>query len=549
MNQWRINFVFFLIVAIAISMAGRIFYLQVVKGGYYAAIARGQHAEQDDAILRGEIFFKDNFNASSGFARAAATNKDWFLLYAVPSEIEDAERAASRIASLLYSANTRDLKKEELYKKFKDRDDPYVPIKNRLEEHVVNGVKELGIAGIYLTKEKLRYYPAGDLASHVIGFLGYREDERVGQYGVEGFYDREYLKKGKSLLLSIDYNIQFALHEILKDAKDNLNAEGASGIVIDPKTGEIMALVVIDEFNLNSYSEVDDIDIFLNDITQKIFEPGSIFKPFTMAAALDSNRVSPSSTYEDKGKVKISGYTIRNSDGKSYGVQTMTNVLEKSLNTGAVYVANILGHDKFREYITNFGFDDRVGVDMQGEVPGDIRNIMRTTRDINLATAAFGQGIALTPLQIVSAFSAFANGGKMARPHIVNGIIDIDGSEKKIPIEIIGEPVSSKTAAQMTAMLVSVVENGYGRKAAVPGYEVAGKTGTAQVPKEDGRGYHEDKTIHSFIGYAPAYEPRFLILLKLDNPQGINFSADSVAPLFSDIAEYILNYYEIPPGA
>ena len=137
----------------------------------------------------------------------------------------------------------------------------------------------------------------------------------------------------------------------------------------------------------------------------------------------------------------------------------------------------------------------------------------------------------------------------MARPHIVNGIIDIDGSEKKIPIEIIGEPVSSKTAAQMTAMLVSVVENGYGRKAAVPGYEVAGKTGTAQVPKEDGRGYHEDKTIHSFIGYAPAYEPRFLILLKLDNPQGINFSADSVAPLFSDIAEYILNYYEIPPSA
>jgi len=524
------------------------FYLQILKNGYYAALARGQHSDYtDERPLRGEIFFQDKFSGSS----SAATNKDWQFLYAVPREIEDAASVASTLESFLLDENApldTSLGAEEIYEKIKDKDDSYEVIASRIDEDIARAIKDLDIHGIYIKGEKLRYYPQDMLASHVIGFVGYRGSERVGQYGVEGFYDDGYLEAGKSLELSIDYNIQFVLAEKLREAASGLQAEGASGIVIDPTTGEIIALVVIEEFDLNRYWQVESIDIFLNDISQKIFEPGSIFKPFTMAAAINEKVVSPSTKYEDKGKITIGKYTIRNSDGESYGSQSMTNVLELSLNTGAVFVERALGHDKFREYIERFGFGERTGVDLQGEVGGDIRNILRTSRDINFATASFGQGIALTPIQLVSAFSAFANGGKIMRPHVVKAIINQDGSREIVEGEIVARPISSKTAAQITAMLTSVVENGWGRKASVVGYKVAGKTGTAQVPKEDGKGYSE-KTIHSFIGYAPAYNPRFLMLLKIDNPQDINFSADTVAPLFSNIAEYILNYYEIPPDS
>jgi len=531
------------------------FYLQVIKGGYYSALARGQHARYVDLdIPRGEIFFQNKFNSPIGSGKTeasiAATNKDWFLLYAVPREIEDSETVAFTLASFLIDKGFPEdsIGEDKIYNRIKDENDPYEPIINKLDENIAKSVEDLGISGIYTKKEKLRYYPAEDLAGHILGFLGYRGDERVGQYGVEGFYDDGYLRQGKSLDLSIDYNIQFILSEKLRKLMDGLEAEGASAIVMDPKTGEIIALVILDEFNPNNYSSVENIDAFLNDATQKIFEPGSVFKPFTLAAALDSNLILPSTVYEDKGEVRIGGHTIHNSDGESYGNQTMTNVLELSLNTGAVFVQEKLGQDKFRKYIKRFRFEERTGVDLQGEVGGDIQNILNTSRDINFATASFGQGIALTPMQLITAFSAFANGGKMVRPHVVKGIVDIDGTRRAIDVEVVGNPISPKTAAQMTAMLVDVVENGWGRKAKVPGYKIAGKTGTAQVPKEDGGGYSE-KTIHSFIGYAPAYNPRFIVLLKLDNPQGINFSADSVTPLFSEVAEYILNYYEIPPDS
>jgi len=419
-------------------------------------------------------------------------------------------------------------------------------------------------------KKKLRYYPAEDLASHSIGFVGYRGSDRVGQYGMEGFYDdilrgkeviletpilstRESTSKalilGEDLISSIDYNIQFMVEGKLKRAKEYLDAEGASAIVMDPKTGEIIALATIDSFNPNKYSEVENIDIFLNDAVQKMFEPGSIFKPFTAAAAIDAGRISPTTRYTDTGAITIGKYTIRNSNRKIYGEQSMVNVLEESINTGAVFMEDSLGHDKFRKYMKKFKFGERTGIDLQGEVVGDIQNILHTSRNINFATASFGQGIAVTPIQLVAAFSSFANGGNMVKPHVLKKVVTRDGKSVSIETEILGSPISSKTAAQVTSMLVSVVENGYGKKAGVRGYKVAGKTGTAQVPKESGKGYSEDKTIHSFIGFAPAYNPRFVALIKVDNPQGINFSADSVAPLFSEIAEYILNYYEIPPDS
>ncbi len=224
----------------------------------------------------------------------------------------------------------------------------------------------------------------------------------------------------------------------------------------------------------------------------------------------------------------------------------MTQVLEKSLNTGAVFVQQLIGKSTFKKYLERFGFDKKTGIDMEGEVRGDINNL-KSKRDIEYATASFGQGIAITPIQLVTALGVIANKGKLVKPHVVEKIVYPDKREKTIKTQIIRQVISQDTADELTKMMVSVVENGYGKKAGINGYFIAGKTGTAQVPSQDKRGY-SGKTIHSFGGFFPAFNPKFVVLVKLDNPKGIRFAADSTAPIFRDVAEYILNYYEIPPS-
>lgn len=565
MNNWRIYFVFFLVFAGGLGIGARVFYLQAVRGGYYAALVQGTRGEYGVvAPQRGNIFFADTFGDQKNI-RLAATNKEWFLVYAVPKEITDMDLTISRLAPLLrekesVSATSTPAEaeriletlKEELRARIENKEDPYEPLAHRVETSTAEKIKALNLPGIHVEKEKQRYYPGKSIASHVLGFVGYEGERRVGQYGIEGFYDealrgeekegkKEVGDAGKDLFLSLDYNIQYMLERKLQSAKVQFQAEGASGVILDPKTGEIIALASADSFDPNVYSEVKSIDMFLDDITQKMFEPGSIFKPFTIAGALDAGVVTPTTEYEDTGSVTVEDRTFRNAGDKAYGVQNMTNVLELSLNTGAVFAEKKLGREKFRDYLGRFGFGERTGVDLQGEVAGDMKNIFQRSYDVNFATASFGQGIAASPMQLVSAFSAFANSGRMMKPHVVKAIGD-----QKIESEIIGTPISVKTAAQITSMLVSVVENGHSKKAKVKGYKVAGKTGTAQVPNENGNGY-SDKTIHSFIGFAPAYNPRFVALIKLDNPKGVAFAESSAAPLFSEVAEYILHYYEIPP--
>ena len=224
----------------------------------------------------------------------------------------------------------------------------------------------------------------------------------------------------------------------------------------------------------------------------------------------------------------------------------MSQVLEKSLNTGAVFVQQLIGKKIFKDYLEKFGFSKKTGIDLVGEIKGNLSNL-NTKRDIEYATASFGQGIAITPMELATALSSIANGGKLMRPYVVEKFIYSDGREEIVMPEIVGQAISSETADKLTKMLIDVVENGYGKKAGVSGYFVAGKTGTAQVPDNDSGGYSPDKTIHSFGGFFPAFNPKFLILIKLDNPQKIRFAADSVTPVFSEIAKYILNYYEIAP--
>src|SRR3990167_10486046 len=320
-------------------------------------------------------------------------------------------------------------------------------------------------------------------------------------------------------------------------------AEKGTIIVEDPETGRILAMADLPSFDPNNYSEYES-KLYLNGSIQEIYEPGSSFKPVTMSAGIDLGKITPGTTYEDKGFVNISGYTIHNFSNKVFGVQSMTQVLEKSINTGTMFVENLVGDDNFLDYVVNMGFGQKTGIDLPGEVSGDITNLY-SGRKINYLTASFGQGIAVTPLQLINAYSTIANGGKLMKPHIIDKIIKDDGEEVLTKPEIISIPVSEKTAVKLQTMLVGVVDNGFD-KARITGYDIAGKTGTAQMP--DGRGgYSENEFIHNFVGFAPAYNAKFAILIKMDKPKGIQFAADSLSPTFKEIAAFILNYYNIPP--
>jgi cell division protein FtsI/penicillin-binding protein 2 len=352
------------------------------------------------------------------------------------------------------------------------------------------------------------------------------------------------VKAGADVILTLNYNIQFMAEKLLKEAKENLDFESGQIIVGDPYTGKIIAMAEFPNFNPNEYTkEINNIEIFQNSCIQKLFEPGSVFKPITMAAGLDTQTITPQTKYYDDGFLKIGGYTIRNFGQRAWGERTMNEVLEKSINTGAVFVERQIGPQTFLKYIENFDFFEPTGIDLQGEVSSNNSNL-KEGYEVNFATASFGQGIEITPIQLFKGISVIANGGKLIKPYVVEKIIK-DGKEIKTLPSISNESViSPQTANQLTAMMVNVVEHGYGKEGRIPGYYIAGKTGTAEVP--EGGDYSLNRTIQTFVAFAPAFNPKFLILVKLDNPKA-STAEYSAAPIFKEMAKYIIDLWQIPP--
>lgn len=525
MINWRTNLILVFLLVFGIVLAGRLFYIQIIKGDFYKALARGLYSTETQVIgERGEIFLKNG--------QPLAINIDWPLVFSSPVEVEEKEIVAEKLAEIL------SLEKKFVLEKL-GKNNLYEPIKKKITEEEIQQIGELDFKGVYLGKEKGRYYPYGEFASHLVGFL---DADLQGQYGIEGYYDdilqgkRD--QKGSDIFLTVDYSIQFKAENLLKEAKETLDIEGGQVIVMNPKTGEIMALANFPGFNPNDYSRISDFSVFKNGTTQKIFEPGSVFKVITMAGALEEGKITPQTTYQDKGMIKIGSWSISNYDSRIYGEQTMTEVLEKSINTGAVFAQQQLGEEPFLSFLDRFGFFSPTGIGIS-EVYSENREFKKGY-EINFATASFGQGIEITPIQLIRAFSAIANGGNLVRPYLVKGEAP-DTEENYV--------ISPKTAAQVTAMMVSVTENGFAKSARIPGYYVAGKTGTSQISfaslEEDKKGY-SDKTWQNFIGFAPAFDPEFVIFVKLDNPKS-RTAEYSAVPIFQNLAKYILDYYQIPP--
>lgn len=548
---------------IASLMILRIFFVSVIQHGYYLAQAQNQHDYfQTLAPTRGDILISDKGNGE----HTVATDIKKDLVYAVPSSIKDTKDVAARLSAIL------GISAEDIEGKISDPEKHYVVIQKQLTDDLSKKIKEAKIPGVAIDKETTRFYPDGEFLSQVLGFIGYTDkgDTKVGLYGIEKYFNKDLAgtpgsvsgeadlhgnwiagssrelvqqKDGASLVLTIDRSLQFKAETVLRETVQKHGADSGTVIIADPKTGAILAMANYPEFNPNEYGKAESPAYYVNSATMKAYEPGSTMKAVTMAAGLDLGLVSPQTTYEDTGVVEIAGYKIKNSDGKANGTQRMIDVIDKSLNTGAIFVEQKIGNDRFREYMDKFGFGHATEIELP-EVVGDLANL-KGNSDINYYTASFGQGVTATPIQMVQAYMAMANGGKMMQPYIVDKKIQTDGTVIKTAPKVVRQVISQSAAAQISGMLVDNVENGHGKRAGVKGYWIGGKTGTAQVAA-DGK-YIANANIGSFIGYGPIEDPKFVMLVKVDHPRDVSFAETTAGPAFGSIAQFIMNYYQIPP--
>lgn len=434
----------------------------------------------------------------------------------------------------------------------------------------------LKIPGLDFNIVKARYYPENEIGSHLLGFVSYADGDGVGKYGLEEFFNdelfgqygslksekggqgniiivnnREYVKPvdGADLILTIDRNVEFTACEKLKEAVKKHGATGGSVVAMNPKTGAIIAMCSVPDFDPNNYQLVKNISVFNNPAILYQYEPGSVFKTVTMSIALDQGKVTPATTYKDPGELMIPGWPkpIRNSDYSTHGphgVVDMNTVLEYSLNTGAIFAMRQVGSKTFADYVKNYGFGEKTGIELGAESTGNIGNLLSDkVKEIEAATASFGQGIAATPLQMLMPYQTVANGGILMKPYIVKALVR-NGQREEILPKLVRRVISTKTAATISAMLVNVVELGHAHRAYINGYYIGGKTGTAQVAVNGS--YSQDNYTHTFVGIAPIDDPAFVMLTKIDNPQDVTYAEGSALPLWTEIADFMLKYYQVP---
>lgn len=557
-----------------IGMILRLFSLMVLQHGFYAALAAGSHSLYEQLFpKRGEIALQDS---RTGDAYPVALNKDVFIVYADTRSIVD-DKIAEDVAEALASVfQYDDEKKLDVYHRVNKRTDPYEPIEKGVEETVVDDLKKRALPGIGFVRQSERFYPEKSLAAQVIGFVGKQEDGRdIGRYGIEGYWQKELAgeggfleaersvrgslipaagksfepaKDGANILLTIDRTIQFQACERLRKGIEEYGASSASLIIMEPKTGAIRAMCSLPDFDLNKYREALDGSVYNNSTIFIPYEPGSIFKPMIAAAALNEEVVVPETPFFDMGSADAGCQkSIHNAADKIYRDQTVTGILQNSINTGMIFLAQKLGKEKMVSYVERFGFGVKEGIHLDSEVTGSIDSLYLNKKDkidCYAATASFGQGITVTPLQMTAAFGAIANGGVMMRPYVVQEIAYPEGRKEQTSPEKVREVLQRKAASMTAAILVKVIDSGQAKSARVLGYYMAGKTGTAQIP---GPGGYTEETNHSFVGFGPVDDPKFVVFIKYEKPDR-RFADSTAAPTFADIASFLVQYYHIPPS-
>lgn len=555
---WRYRFCLSVIVFCFLLVISRLFYWQVVKAQELSTLGQLQYGGATKLLpKRGEIKTSDNF--------PIATNKISYLVFANPKEVKNKDITAKLLASLL-NINEASVSASLALPKI------WVPIVSSIDINTKTKIESLNLSGIGFDKQYKRFYPEGSMAASLLGFVG-KDDEGndKGYFGLEGYYDRllkgeegiavsvndafgrPILAKtnynsgeidGKNLILSIDRSVQFLVEQKLKTGIEKYGASSGMVGIMDPKTGQIIAMASFPSFDPRKYQIYSDA-LYKNPFTSDLYEPGSTFKPLVMSAALDAKLVTPK-TECDKcaGPVSVGGYDIHTWNDKYMKNINMIETIQHSDNTGMVFVAQKLGVSGMINALSKFGIGDTTGIDLQGEVLSALKP-ENNWYAVDLATTGFGQGISVTPIELLNAIAAIANDGKRMEPHVVKAVENLDGSIVPIPAKIEARPISSITAKVMSEIMVNAVNKGEASWARIKGYRVAGKTGTASIPIQGH--YDSRQTIASFVGFAPSTNAKFVMLVILNRPTTSIYGAETAAPIFFDIARSLLTYYNIPP--
>lgn len=561
----RIDLVLLFWLLLTLILVGRAFYIQVVKHSYYTSLADKQYVSQVAANFdRGSIYF----SKYKGELVPAANLYTRYRLAITPNQIKDPKSVYEKLSTVFT------LNEEEFIQRASKEDDPYEEVAKDLTQEQVNALRALKIKGLTYVKDNKRSYPQEEVGAKILGFVGNDGRRLKGQYGLERYYD-DILARGDSnisvnffaelfadiesnvvsnkdrqegdVVTTIDAEAARMLHATLKETKEAWKSETVGGIIMDPKTGKILALEALPEYDPNQFSQVKDGSVFLNQIVSGVYEMGSIIKPITMASALDSGVVTEKTTYNDTGFRDLNGYKVRNFDGKPRGPGTdMQTILDKSLNVGIVFLVEQLGVERFQSYFKKFGIGEETGIDLPGEASGLIKNIDGNVF-VDNATAGFGQGIAITPIQTVRALAVLGNGGKLVTPHVTDSIIYKNGEVKKVVFNEGEQVITPLTSETISRMLVHVVDTALKNgEYKMDHYSIAAKTGTAQMVRPGG-GYYEDRYLHSFFGYFPAYEPRFIIFLFQTHPKGAEYASATLTDPFFKLVKFLISYYEVPP--
>ncbi len=561
----RVRFLSVLFVIAAVLLVTRLYFVQVVHGDTYRAEAAGQYVETAPEFTdRGEI----RFTKQDGEEVAAAVMQSGWRIALQPKEVTNPEEAYERIAAIV------PLDRQRFMESAAKKDDPYEEVAFRLSDQEGSAVDDMGIPGVLLVRDQWRMYPAGELAANVLGFVGYRGDTKEGVYGLERYYEDTLKRGGSSLYVNpfaeIFTNVQAALssdpaaHEgsiitsiepaaqaRLEDALDDVvsayHPSHTGGIVMDPKSGAIYAMAVRPTFDPNTYNTTSDPAVFTNPIVESRYEMGSIMKALTMAAGIDSGAVRPETTYDDTGCIVRSGSRVCNYDGVARGVVSMQEVLDESLNVGATFIAEKMGHAAFASYMQNYKLGEETGIDLPHEIGGNIQSLAGNA-DIDFASASFGQGIAVTPIEMIRALAALANGGKLPQPYVATAVRYPSGITRPLSHPPEEQVLKPETAATVTDMLIEVFDDALlGGELKEPHYSIAAKTGTAQIADHVNGGYYTDRYLHSFFGYFPARDPQFIILLYAVDPHGEQYASHTLSRPFAALAKFLINYYDVPP--
>lgn len=560
----RFSFISAAVVLVSIILLWRLFDVSVVQHGHYLAEAQDQQRyEKIEIAQRGKIYVHDSYNDPSQLYPLAFDVKR-FEIWVVPKNVINKNETAKQLSSLVT------LPTQEIYDKI-NNDSLYIPpIKKGLTLDEANKVQDLHLPGVLIRPEYSRYYPESTLASQVLGFVNM---EGNGNYGFEGHYNNELKglsgeiigeqdtlgrvinllnqkdpQDGASYILTIDRSVQYFVEKKLKEYIENTKSDSGSVVIMDVKTGGIVAMASSPTYDPNKYSEFADTNanVFINPIIAGLYEPGSIFKPFIMSGALDMGTVTPETEQTFSNMTMVDGYEIHTAENKPFGLEKMGDIIKNSDNVGMVWVSEQLGKDNVYKYVKDFGFLDKTRIDLDTESVGSVPSL-KLWHDINRATVSFGQGISVTPIELLAGYATIANKGTYIYPHIVDKMILADGTEKPVEKTEGKRIIKEETANQITTMLVSAVDDGHTKKAGVASFDVAAKTGTAQIPKpgggyessEDGLGIYN----HSLAGFAPASDPRYAMIVKLEKPKTTKYAESTAAPLFGDISSFLLNYY------